>query len=147
MLKNGITVNGETHTLSSIVSNNKTSWVEQEWEFPKGEETTKKTISMCTREFQEETGFSRSNIDIIENVIPYEEYFIGSNYKAYKHKFYLAYTNQENMDLTNFQTTEVSKMAWMNIDQCVQAIRPYNLEKKNVICNINKMLREYSFYS
>ena len=55
------------------------------------------------REFEEETGMSRKHIRLVENVIPYEEYFVGSNFKAYKHKFYLAYTSNQELDMHNFQ--------------------------------------------
>jgi len=38
-------------------------------------------------------------------------------------------------------------MQWMNMETCIQCIRPYNLEKKTILVNVNKMLKEYSFYS
>ena len=46
-----------------------------------------------------------------------------------------------------FQTTEVSKMEWKTVDECLKSIRPYNLEKKQLIININKVLQEYRLYS
>jgi hypothetical protein len=49
--------------------------------------------------------------------------------------------------LNNFQITEVSKLEWKTIDECLEAIRPYNLEKKELISNINKVLQEYRLYS
>jgi hypothetical protein len=49
--------------------------------------------------------------------------------------------------LHNFQITEVSKLEWKTIDECLEAIRPYNLEKKQLITNINKVLEEYRLYS
>ena len=99
------------------------------------------------REFEEETGISRKNIHLIENIIPYEEYFIGSNFKEYKHKFYLAYTSNYDLPMTNFQKTEVSNMAWMSYEECLRHIRPYNLEKQTILANVDKMLKEYTFYS
>ena len=45
------------------------------------------------------------------------------------------------------QVTEVSKLEWKTIDKCLESIRPYNLEKKQVIININKVLQEYRLYS
>ena len=47
----------------------------------------------------------------------------------------------------NFQDTEVSKIEWKTIDKCLESIRPYNLEKKQLIININKVLQEYRLYS
>ena len=99
------------------------------------------------REFEEETGISQSKITIVENIIPFEEIFIGSNHKSYKHKYFLAYMNETEEYLNNFQVTEVSKIEWKTINQCLESIRPYNLEKKELITNINKVLQEYRLYS
>ena len=49
--------------------------------------------------------------------------------------------------MENFQVTEVSKLEWKTINECLESIRPYNLEKKNLINNINKVLQEYRLYS
>lgn len=147
-LKAGIMVNDNSVTLKDIVSRSSTAWEEQEWEFPKGRRNYKENDMECAfREFEEETGISRKDTRLVENVIPYEEYFVGSNFKAYKHKFYLAYTSNQELDMTNYQITEVSGMQWMNLETCIQCIRPYNLEKKTILTNVNKMLKEYSFYS
>ena len=79
--------------------------------------------------------------------MPFEEIFIGSNHKSYKHKYFLAYMNEPDEYLNNFQVTEVSKIEWKSLEQCLEAIRPYNLEKKELIININKVLQEYRLYS
>jgi 8-oxo-dGTP pyrophosphatase MutT (NUDIX family) len=81
--------------------------------------------------FEEETGISSSKIKIIENVLPFEEIFIGTNHKSYKHKYFLAYMNETDEYLDNFQVTEVSKLEWKTIDECLESIRPYNLEKRS----------------
>ena len=99
------------------------------------------------REFEEETGISKEKITIVENVLPFEEIFIGTNHKSYKHKYFLAYMNDTEENLENFQITEVSKIEWKTIDNCLESIRPYNLEKMRLITNINKVLQEYRLYS
>ena len=38
------------------------------------------------REFEEETGYEREDIELIHNLIPFDEIFTGSNLKSYKHK-------------------------------------------------------------
>lgn len=147
-LTNGILVNDKVVTLKDLVNRSTTSWQEQEWEFPKGRRNYKENDMECAfREFEEETGISKRNIQLIENVIPYEEYFVGSNFKSYKHKFYLAYTSCNDIALDKIQRTEVSKMEWLTLDKCMQHIRPYNLEKKTILENVDKMLKRYSFYS
>ena len=148
LLKNGIVVNNQTITLNDIIDNSNTNWAETEWEFPKGRRNGKeKDIDCAIREFEEETGISQNKIKVIENILPFEEIFIGSNHKSYKHKYFLAYMENNEELLGNFQVSEVSKMEWKTIDECLQSIRPYNLEKMKIILNINKVLQEYSLYS
>jgi 8-oxo-dGTP pyrophosphatase MutT (NUDIX family) len=147
-LKNGILINDTTVTISDIINTSDTNWEETEWEFPKGRKNYKeKDLECALREFEEETGISSININIIENVLPFEETFIGTNLKAYKHKYFLACVKDNNIDLNNFQKTEVSKLEWKSYDECINSIRPYNLEKKKLITNINKVLEEYRLYS
>ena len=148
-LKNGINVNDKITSISDIIKNSDTNWEETEWEFPKGRKNFKeKDLECALREFQEETGISSDNIKIVENILPFEETFIGTNFKAYKHKYFLAYiSNDESINLNNYQKTEVSKLEWKTYDECINSIRPYNLEKKKLITNINKVLQEYRLYS
>ena len=147
-LKEGITITDKTFNLKDIVEMSKTAWNETEWEFPKGRRNQKeKDLDCALREFEEETGICKNKLTIIENILPFEEIFIGSNHKSYKHKYFLAYMNEENEELNNFQKTEVSKLEWKTIDKCLESIRPYNLEKKELITNINKVLQEYRLYS
>ena len=151
LIRNGVIINDENVTLKSIVENSKTEWNETEWEFPKGRRNNKeKDLECALREFEEETGISKNKISVIENIMPFEEIFIGTNHKSYKHKYFLAYMEEENeemADLEHYQVTEVSKIEWKTIDKCLESIRPYNLEKKKLITNINKVLEEYRLYS
>ena len=148
LIRNGVNVNNDVVNLNDIVNKSTTDWVEPEWEFPKGRRNYKeRDIECALREFEEETGISASKISLVENVLPLEEIFIGTNYKSYKHKYFIAHMNEIEDYLDNFQITEVSKLEWKTIDQCLAVIRPYNLEKKQLITNINKVLQEYRLYS
>jgi 8-oxo-dGTP pyrophosphatase MutT (NUDIX family) len=154
-IRNGFLVNDELISLKDLVNKSKTDWKETEWEFPKGRRNfQEKDLECALREFEEETGFLQKDIIVIDNLLPFEELYIGSNHKSYKHKYFLAYMNSGSQDssatevsLQNFQKTEVSKMDWKTIDECLHSIRPYNLEKKKLILKINKMLEEYRLYS
>ncbi len=150
LLKDGIEIDNVMYTLNNIVSMSTTNWNETEWEFPKGRRNQKeKDLDCALREFEEETGILKTKLNIVENVLPFEEIFIGSNHKSYKHKYFLAYMDDFELDsiLDNFQITEVSKLEWKTLEQCLESIRPYNLEKKQLITNINKVLQEYRLYS
>jgi len=146
-IKSGINYNNSIITLNDIIKQSDTNWKETEWEFPKGRRNTQeKDIDCALREFEEETGYSASKLEVIANLLPYEETFIGSNHKSYKHKFFLAFMKDNTDNLQDFQRTEVSKIEWKTIDECLESIRPYHLEKKQMINNINKMLQEYRIY-
>jgi len=149
MITNGVFINDKEYRLHDMINRSKTSWEETEWEFPKGRRNNnERDIDCAMREFEEETGCSKDNIVIIENVLPFEEIFIGSNYRSYKHKYFLAYMNIpiENHTLTNYQKTEVSKLEWKSYEDCVKSIRPYHLEKKKILSNIYNLLQEYRLY-
>lgn len=150
IIKNGVLIDEKLIKLEDIVNNSDTKWIETEWEFPKGRRNyQEKDLDCALREFEEETGISSKSISIIENLLPFEELFIGTNHKSYKHKYFLAYMNESNENqnnLFNYQITEVSKLDWKTIDRCLESIRPYNLEKKQLIININKVLQEYRLY-
>ena len=137
-----------TIALVDMVHNSPTRWIEQEWEFPKGRRNFRENdIDCALREFEEETGITRKTIAIVENLVPYKEYFIGSNFKSYKHKFYMASTKVDDYDLTKYQRSEVSNLEWKTISQCIDSIRPYSLEKIRIVMNVNNLLKDYNFYS
>ena len=146
-LKAGIQIEGELVTLDTLINGCTTNWVETEWEFPKGRRNfQEKDLDCALREFEEETGYSRCQINVVENLMPFEEIFIGSNHKSYKHKYFLAQMEEQEDLLPDFQLTEVSKLEWKTLEECLESIRPYNLEKKQLILNINKVLQEYRLY-
>jgi len=149
IIRNGIVLNEKRIKLSDIVEVSRTHWEETEWEFPKGRRNyQEKDLECALREFEEETGLSQEDIAVVDNLLPYEEIYIGSNKKAYKHKYYVAYMKkrEEEYDMYHFQRSEVSQLEWKTYDQCLESIRPYNLEKKNIVMKIHKMLQEYRLY-
>jgi ADP-ribose pyrophosphatase YjhB (NUDIX family) len=125
-------------------------WTEQEWGFPKGRRDYKETELECAlREFSEETGYSSTQLTMIENILPFEEIFIGSNYKSYKHIYFLAKMDYQDSLLNDGfnETNEISKLDWKNYISAMHCIRKYNLEKKRVLTNVNQCLTIYSLYN
>lgn len=144
-LRGGVIVNGSQYTLNELLdeSDQYSQWAEAEWGFPKGRRNyQEKDFECALREFSEETGYKIEHLHNIQNVLPFEEIFTGSNYKSYKHKYYLTFMNYKNtVQMENFERTEVSKMEWKTYDECMHIIRPYNLEKKALITNIHETLK------
>jgi len=148
-LSSGIQLkNGKQYNLKDLINNSKQKWETPEWGFPKGRRNYQENdISCALREFEEETGYNRKAINILQNIIPFEETFTGSNFKSYKHKYYLSYIHNGIKPAANFQQTEVSQVSWMNLEDCMNHIRPYNLEKKEVLLQINNALEKYRLIS
>ena len=72
---------------------------------------------------------------------------MGSNFKTYKHKYYLAYISPDETPEKSYQKSEVSARVWMTLDEALANIRSYNLEKKELITNIEQVLQNYRLIS
>ena len=145
MLKHGMVLD---YSLKDLVGETQYEWLEPEWGFPKGRRNyQEKDYECAVREFCEETGYDTNNIEPVINTMPYEEIFTGSNYKSYKHKYFLMYMKASETKETNcYQKSEVSKMEWGTLDKCLSKIREYNLEKKNIINNVDICLKKLMLY-
>ena len=121
-------------------------WTEAEWGFPKGRRNYgEKDYECALREFVEETGYPADVLRNFQNVFPFEENFMGSNYKSYKHKYFLSYIDfgDSISKRGTFQKEEVGEMAWKTMDECLAAIRNYNAEKKRMLLHIDHCVRKF----
>lgn len=140
----GIKTNNEMYNLKDCLDNVTTNWIEPEWGFPKGRrEYKEKEFNTALREFYEETGINSDFLEIINNVQPYEEIFNGSNFKSYKHKYYLAKLSDKNISLNKFQKTEVSAMEFKTYNEAIECFRDYDYEKKEILSNVYFLLKNY----
>jgi 8-oxo-dGTP pyrophosphatase MutT (NUDIX family) len=147
-LKLGITSGGTEYNLQSLIDESSSEWQETEWGFPKGRRNyQEKDLTCALREFEEESGYQKSSLKIIQNLIPFEEIFTGSNYKSYKHKYYVAHVGASVEPAAPHQATEVSKVEWKTFEEAKKLIRPYNLEKLDVLSRVNELLSKYRLYS
>jgi len=145
LLKLGINCKDYSFNLKELMDWSSTTWEEPEWGYPKGRRNhLENDLNCAVREFEEETGISRYNIDIIKNILPIEEIFTGSNLKSYKHKYYLANIKNDKIDTCNYQKSEVSNMKWFSLEKSKNIIRPYNYERIELIEQVDKILHKYS---
>ena len=144
----GIDSNGDHYTLEDLVRESSTSWETPEWGFPKGRRNFQEKDQECAiREWEEETGHRRRDLDLVLNVLPYEENFTGSNFKSYKHKYFLGYMDADRANArTSFQETEVSQLRWVTADEAKSLIRPYNLERIKIVTLVDSILKRYRLY-
>jgi 8-oxo-dGTP pyrophosphatase MutT (NUDIX family) len=150
-LRSGVFLHHDFYTLNDIIDESCSKypvWDEAEWGFPKGRRNYQETDFDCAlREFTEETGYPSEKLNNIKNILPFEEIFTGSNYKSYKHKYFLTFMREEDTRTMNkFEPTEVSKMEWKSFEECMRVIRPYNLEKIRMLTNIHQTLKQFRLF-
>jgi 8-oxo-dGTP pyrophosphatase MutT (NUDIX family) len=143
-LRLGIYTKIDCYTLEELVRSTMPIWTEAEWGFPKGRRNYQERDYDCAvREFCEETGYSLNKLVPLKNIQPFEEIFTGSNYKSYKHKYYVTYMKYEDtLSHRKIQASEVSESRWMSVELCYDAIRSYNVEKKRLLSAVERLLSE-----
>lgn len=142
-IKKGYMVDNIHICLQQLIQSSTTTWETPEWGFPKGRRNPYETELACAlREYEEETGYDKHTLQLLENVLPYEEIFIGSNYKSYTHKYYIAFSDTVCVK-HKFQESEVSDMKWFTYEEAISIIRPYNVERIQVINYIHNCLSNY----
>lgn len=106
--------------------NNLSTYLEPEWEFPKGRKNIyEKNIDCAIREFYEETNIISNKIHILERLNYLEEVYKGTNNINYKNVYYLA-ANENLIDLTvDANSYEISDLKWYTIPEAINKIRPY----------------------
>jgi 8-oxo-dGTP pyrophosphatase MutT (NUDIX family) len=138
-----------TQFLYESIQTAKTRWTEPEWGFPKGRRGPGESELKCAlREFWEETGVTEEQIFICRNIMPIEESFFGSNRVHYRHKYYIAFTFDD-IPLSissNIMEKEIGAIQWFSSDNALEHIRPYNIEKKELVYHVQSLLRNYSFW-
>ena len=146
-LKNGYSNILESYNLETLINLCNKEYLEPEWGFPKGRRNYQEKDIVCAlREFEEETGYEKRDIAIINNIVPYEEIFSGSNYKSYKHKYFIGIINNNKIPKNNYQIYEITEIKWISIEEVSNYLREYNYEKKNIISYLNNLLKTYKLY-
>jgi 8-oxo-dGTP pyrophosphatase MutT (NUDIX family) len=135
-------------TLKNMIESLKNSWDSPEWGFPKGRKDPRETDLQCAfRELREETGITEKDIIFIKNLEPISETFFGSNNVHYCHKYFLCLYNSNKeliYDKTNFHMAqEIGNLGWFTLDDCLNKIRPENIEKKEVLLRAISLIRNY----
>lgn len=119
--------------------------LEQEWGFPKGRKKIKEQdIDCAIREFGEETGLQKNDIDI-KNIEPFEEIFFGTNNILYKHLYFIAKINKEDSTLyinNNCleQIREIRSLKWCNYDEVLNNIKIHNIERKELFKRADQLI-------
>ena len=108
-----------------------------EWEFPKGRRNYNESdLNVAIREFTEETNITEDKIKIFKNLSNIVDLFKGSDYKTYKHIYYLSILKKD-INFKSFDNNfEISDINWFTWSEVVNIIRPYYKTKIDLINTI-----------
>ena len=134
--------------LAEYIESASREWTTPEWGFPKGRRSLRESeISCALREFGEETGLTETQCIIIKNLMSLEENFLGGNRIQYRHRYFLAYCRQNTqvkIDSSNkIMNREISDIKWVSYKDAMELIRPYNIEKRQILSVVNELLSNY----
>lgn len=122
-----------------------TNWNDPEWGFPKGRRNINESNKNCAiREFCEETNIEKDQFKIRNDIFPVSEIFVGSNNIRYKHIYYVAECDNLELYISKnniHQKNEISNIGWFNCEDSINLFRSYNIEKKNLLSKLDKIIK------
>lgn len=128
----------------------KPKWKNPEWGFPKGrrDKRTEENITCACREFEEETGYKSNDYMILNRIEPIEERLIGTNGVHYRHIYYLSINNcDRNRIIEEYDAYEIGEIKWFTYEEAIKHIRPYHVEKKNILTRIYLFIMNYLIHN
>ena len=150
MLKKGIIYKKNEILLKTsfekMIKRTRTYYSEPEWGFPKGRRNSReKNVECAKREFEEETNITSRDYHIL-NFSPIEETYMASNHLKYKHIYYISQSlNQVPLQINasnKSQRIEIGDIQWLTIDQTLEKIREYNIQKKYLIVQLHNHMKD-----
>lgn len=131
--------NTNSFNLNFYLNKIKPKWKYEEWGFPKGKrnDENEKNYECALREFQEETSYELNDITIFDKIGPIEEILKGTNDMNYKHIYYIGLINNDKkIDYGSTDVNEIGDVRWLSYNDAIKYIRPYHVEKKNILKKI-----------
>jgi 8-oxo-dGTP pyrophosphatase MutT (NUDIX family) len=140
---------GESYNLIDLLRQEPVIYKTPEWGFPKGRREPHELDIQCAfRELEEETGITENELLKVVNVNPFIEQFYGSNGIHYRHSYYIAqYIGERKITfdaLNPEMAREIGNLAWKDLDEALQLLRPENLEKKAIVIQLSNLLKNFS---
>jgi ADP-ribose pyrophosphatase YjhB (NUDIX family) len=119
---------------NNLFDNLNTTYETPEWGFPKGRRNRfEKNLDCAIREFEEETNYK--NYVLYNRVNCIEEVFKGTNNIDYKHIYYLAGSDSDNIENIN-DIYEIGNIGWYTYDETIQLMRQYDITKIDIVNQI-----------
>ncbi len=136
--------------IKSLLETSNVKWTYPEWGIPKGRRhRNESNIDTAIREFTEETGYAKNDIEIL-NLEPIDEELEGTDSIKYLHRYYIAivkksahvpFINKNNV----LQVGEIGDIGWFTYNECLELFRNRHKEKKGVLTKVNNYIVETVF--
>lgn len=134
-------VNGPELTLEYITENVKAEYNIPEWGFPKGRRNRNESYIACAiREFTEETEIGENEFEIVKEIEPIIEDFIGTNGISYRHIYYVAELKTNNELKIIGDNEEIGSVCFLDYSTANEYIREYHNARKVIL---NKLMTYY----
>jgi 8-oxo-dGTP pyrophosphatase MutT (NUDIX family) len=135
--------------LTQLVKECDKNYLTPEWEIPKGRRSYRENNLDCAvREFEEETDLDNTDYDLLKNVAPISEEYMGTNGVRYKHIYYYAMYkgNKElSINLDKYeQYSEIGDIQWFSFSDAINKIRPENPTKTVVLQQAQRFIEQWS---
>lgn len=149
-LKKGYYLQDEEHnkhffSLDSVLDAVRPGYSDTEWGFPKGRRNINEDdLSCAIREFCEETGYHKRNLQILVDQKPFEEVFSGTNKVRYRHIYFLALfvgerTSGEHV-MNKTMMKEIKKVQWFDYRAAQDHVRAHNVERKELFKRVHQII-------
>jgi len=138
-IKEGIYYNTNLINIETIIKNSKFNYEYSEWEFPKGRRNMNENDYECAkREFREETNYDTDDYDIINNIVPFNEEFLGENNIKYKYIYFIGKLKNHDKILkidpnNSDQIKEIKDLKWLTKKEALEKCRDYHHSRKYLI--------------
>jgi 8-oxo-dGTP pyrophosphatase MutT (NUDIX family) len=139
----------DNNFLRNYILSIKSIFNEQEWGFPKGRRKIKENDLDCAvREFYEETRIINNDIQVIYDILPFEEIFFGTNGVMYKHVYFVAKlkNNNVNIKIDNScleQVREIRAIKWYTFNEVLSHIKCYNTERISLFKYASNKIKDF----
>jgi hypothetical protein len=129
---------------TDFINNLKPKFSFNEWGFPKGRRELYESDIICAiREFEEETNIKENMYNLLESCNKIKENLVGTNGINYLHNYYLAILNSEKINNIDTKNREIGNIQFMSLEECIDTIRPYHINKIKIIKLLNELINEY----
>lgn len=145
MLTNTYIDDKEESIVDHFAKTAKLQWSNPEWGFPKGRKKInahETDLECAMREFEEETGFTKEDYIIIDDMQPFVEDLTGSDSRYYRHIYYVGLSTSDKMPYVDkqndSQSSEIGNIGYFSLMESLNMIRRHHYKRKEIMSDLFK---------